>query len=303
VDLALDAGAHTVDQRTAVGLNLAGPPSPLEDCAASDRRPPTRLGSRAEMEGNGTIRLVARAHSSCVWLPIGFLGPGARYQMDLSYRTVSGLTARVCLWEVGPDRCAPVPVLDTGPGWHALDAEISPDPSTKGLRLYLYADGQSPRTVTEYRDTAIRPTAATRVSVRWIGPPAPAAPALTWDQTRPDRYRVSVAPTARPFVLVLDESFARGWRLNGLPPGSTARHFVANGYANGWLITPDPRQPPRRLVLSYPPELTATAAQASSGAALLLAVVGGAVGLARSRRRDRETSAGRRQLDNDWRRT
>jgi len=58
------------------------------------------------------------------------------------------------------------------------------------------------------------------------------------------------------------------------------QHFMANGYANGWLITPNAQDPPRRLVLSYTPERTATRALALSGAVLLLAAATAALQLA-----------------------
>jgi arabinofuranan 3-O-arabinosyltransferase len=86
----------------------------------------------------------------------------------------------------------------------------------------------------------------------------------------PTEYRVAVHGAAGAFPLVLAESYAPGWALDGLPAGWTARHLAVDGYANGWLIegTGD-----AVLRLRYRPALW-------SSAALLISLLGGAVTIA-----------------------
>jgi hypothetical protein len=65
------------------------------------------------------------------------------------------------------------------------------------------------------------------------------APRLAWARHGAGHYEVRVATAPREggsFVLSLAEAYGPGWRVSGLPPSWTARHGVADGYANGWQI-------------------------------------------------------------------
>jgi arabinofuranan 3-O-arabinosyltransferase len=63
-------------------------------------------------------------------------------------------------------------------------------------------------------------------------------PPVSWTRLGEATYQVDVSAASRPFVLSLAESFAPGWRLEGVPQGRSVQHLIANGYANGWLIGP-----------------------------------------------------------------
>jgi len=65
---------------------------------------------------------------------------------------VQGAAPQVCLWQVGPNRCALLPSAVIGDGWSTYRAATIPDAGTTALELYLYADAfqsQSP-TTSEY---------------------------------------------------------------------------------------------------------------------------------------------------------
>jgi hypothetical protein len=72
-------------------------------------------------------------------------------------------------------------------------------------------------------------------------------------------FRIQVLNADEPFLLVLKQAFAPGWRIAA--PGrdpSELRHVVASGYANGWLI---PWRGTYELRISYGPERFARAAR------------------------------------------
>ena len=82
----------------------------------------------------------------------------SRYRLTLEYRRVRGNPPRVCVWQEGPNTCAPVPQLQSGAGWHHLDAALQLDPNTSRLDLFVYADGGGAvDTVSEYRRLDVQP--------------------------------------------------------------------------------------------------------------------------------------------------
>src|SRR5581483_7276806 len=76
-----------------------------------------------------------------------------------------------------------------------------------------------------------------------------------------------------PFTLVLAESYAPGWVVDGLPNGWSARHVEVDGYGNGWLITGSGNAV---LTLQYGPDRWCRAALIVSalGATLALGLAG-----------------------------
>jgi arabinofuranan 3-O-arabinosyltransferase len=235
VDIDLSADAHLLSVQGAAPTQLAGAPSTVEDCAAASQ-PTAHTASR--ILDDGSVQLRASADSACTWLPINTPGTSLDYHIRLHYRTIDGLPARICLWESGPNKCADLPPLQPGATWTTYDATAHPDPDTRALRLYLYADGRQPQTITEYSDISVTVQDQHFVTAQRSDTPASAAPTVTWSRDTPARYHADTAPTSDPFVIVLNESFAPGWRIDGLPATASVEHFQADGYANGWRITP-----------------------------------------------------------------
>lgn len=66
---------------------------------------------------------------------------------------------------------------------------------------------------------------------------------LAVEQVAPVQYKIIVRDTSqRPYLLVLQNSFNRNWKVRiGNSELPESQHFVANRYANAWLIRPDDR--------------------------------------------------------------
>ncbi len=58
---------------------------------------------------------------------------------------------------------------------------------------------------------------------------------LTYREINPTKYMVNVDNATAPFSIILKQNFNINWKLNGINIGN-CRHFLADSYANGWLI-------------------------------------------------------------------
>jgi arabinofuranan 3-O-arabinosyltransferase len=260
--------------------------SRVSDCARADRRRPAQVGIRAlptRAAGRDVLALQARAHSACVHARVRAFDPAATYQLSLDYRRISGAAPRLCVWESGPDQCAALPALDERSGWHRITWSFRADPGTRRLDVYVYADGVSSGTQILYRRLGVtRLPAAPEVAVAASSPPTHGAPRVSSERkSEGTEYNVQVHGATEPYLLVLNETYERGWRLSG---ADGARHIRVNGYANGWVVD---RTGSYSLTLSYAPQRVVTLARGFSFggvAAGLLAL--GALSLRRWRRRD-----------------
>jgi len=73
-------------------------------------------------------------------------------------------------------------------------------------------------------------------------------PKLSVNQSTHTNYRGQITDSTKPFILVLNQSFHRGWQITfSLSDKSTvsvntsipkAEHIIINGFANGWYIDP-----------------------------------------------------------------
>ncbi len=274
--LSVEPGVHELETETRAPASLSPLPFAVEDCHAYDQRSTREADLNAVPlpgEPAPAVRLSAMAHSACVSSQVAGFVPGGSYTVDLDYRTLRGLPARVCVWQDGPDRCAPMAALAASNDWYHLQAAVTPEPGTVALRLFVYADAGAlggSGTVVEYRGLRIASAAPLALTIL-DGAGAPAAPRLTWTRVGPSTYQVKAARASSPFVLSLGESFAPGWRLEGLPDGREVQHVVAHGYANGWLIGPGAAFTAR---ISFAPDRTMHLARSVSiGTALAIPVL------------------------------
>jgi arabinofuranan 3-O-arabinosyltransferase len=274
--LSVEPGRHELVTQTRAPASLSPLPLAVEDCHAYDQRSTREADLNAVPlpgEPAPAVRLSALAHSACVSSQVAGFVPGGSYTLDLDYRTLRGLPARVCVWQDGPDRCAPMPALAASNDWYHLQAAVTPEPGTVALRLFIYADAGAlggSGTVVEYR--ALRIASAAPLALTILdGDGAPPAPRVSWTRLGPSTYQVKAARSVMPFVLSLGESFAPGWHLEGLPDGRQANHVVADGYANGWLI--DAGAPFTATISFAPDRMMHVARSVSIGTALAIPIV------------------------------
>ncbi|MDP9329034.1 MAG: hypothetical protein M3P11_00045 [Actinomycetota bacterium] len=282
--LSLSAGQHELVTRTRAPASLSPLSAVVSDCHAYDQRSIRQAGLQAVSLPNQpapAIRLSALAHSACVSAGVEGFVPGGSYTLDLDYRTLTGLPARVCVWEVGPDRCAPLPPMRASSDWYHLQASVTPDPGTAALRLFVYADAGAlggSSTIVEYR--ALRVTSAAPLAITMFDDSVARsdAPQVSWTRLGASTYQVDVSRADDAFVLSLGESFSPGWVLQGLPEGRGGEHVVADGYANGWMIGPGD---PFTTRITFAPDRQMHAARAVS----LLTALAIPFAIARRRRR------------------
>ncbi|MBN1172283.1 MAG: hypothetical protein JXA67_08915, partial [Micromonosporaceae bacterium] len=266
VERVLEAGSHTVTAGTTLTQPQLGDMGDLGNCNNSTGRSPEERGLRLERPDSGTVLLSAPADIACVRLvlekPIG-----SQYRLEMEHRTVAGQTARICLWQVGPNRCAALPELPRTGSWTRLSAPFRIEPGTTKVELFLYAVGQTdPKTTVGFRDMTITPETGTALSItRSAG--VPSAPALAVTQRAVADFQVAVSGANGRFALVLAEADVPGWRLSGLPPGWSAQRFTAHGYAAGWLVT---GQGDALLSVAYGPNRLGGAARHASMIAVVL---------------------------------
>ena len=234
-------GEHQLRLATRAPASLAPLPFVVQDCHAYDSRSIEEAGLGVQTlpgEVAPAVRLTAQRHSACVSAPVAGFIAGGSYELSFDARTLQGLPARVCLWEDGPDRCAPIPALEASPSWRSVRVGVTPDAGTVGLRLFVYADGGATGgdgTVVEYRALRVAPAAPFGVAMLDLSG-TNSAPPISWTRLGEATYQVDVSAASKPFVLSLAESYASGWKLEGVPQGRSVQHLIAGGYANGWLI-------------------------------------------------------------------
>ena len=110
-----------------------------------------------------------------------------------------------------------------------------------------------------------------------VAPP----PRLAYVENSPSSYIVHVSGSATHFVVILEQTYDAGWQIQ-LPSGATAVHFVANDFANGWIVKSN--APVSKFTLTFGLQRFVTI-----GAAVSIAVFGGMLFAAIVQRRSRVT--------------
>ncbi len=161
--------------------------------------------------GLPALRLSASAHSACEARGVSW--HGGPMLVHLWIRHVSGAAPRLCMFEFGPDRCAPFSSEFRGTGWAAYTVNVEPEAGTKGVELFVYADADpsGARTVNDYADVAVYSVPSTDLVL--IGyPNVPKSESSTQ-------------------LLVLRESYSDNWK-----GPAHSKHVLVDGMTNGWLI-------------------------------------------------------------------
>ncbi len=221
-----------------------------------------------------TVELAATGTTACVHTAALVPQPPSRYRVSFEVHSGTGVGARACVWQEGPDRCVDLVTLPTATGWHRVAMTFAVQPGTRRLTLYLYADGLARPVRVGYRKVRLAPAAGASLLLT----AEPSGPAPQFDV---DRGVVRVHGASGPFLLTLAESYSPGWRVGGLPPGWTATQRRVDGYANGWLVA---GRGDATLRVEYRPAIWAVAAIVTSVVAAAVAVGWLLVGAVRRRR-------------------
>ena len=174
--------------------------------------------------GQPALALSAKADSACEARSLAWRsGP---LFVSLWVRNVSGAAPRMCLWETPIEKCAamsPLPSNSAPSQWYHYQAIVTPDPGTRSLSLYLYADVYTPGALTtnEYSDVVVRRS------------PVLLQPVVVATPRRHER--------PAPALYTVGESFSPDWIG---PPGD--QHVEVDGLRNGWL-GPHSRDVPLRF--------------------------------------------------------
>jgi len=215
------------------------------DCNRWSDASPEEAGLAAEPlpgEPGPAVELRARLHAACVTLPVTVPAGVRLVEVAFEHRTLSGRGGRWALVDDEGDVVAGG-LLTADGTWQERRLEVplgrSSRPGTleRTYDLYLYADGDgtpdapSATTVVQYRAVSLRPAPAFTITVfPEDGTEPPSARLTELDE------RTASLTADGPTLVVLRESFAAGWRMDGLPTGATARHVTAEGWANGWIV-------------------------------------------------------------------
>jgi hypothetical protein len=172
--------------------------------------------------GSPALRLASSADRACEAERLAWHHGGV--ELSFEYRRVEGGAPSFCLWEQGPDKCADLPALDAGPGWHRYRAFVVPLPGTASISLFFYATPTSPglRTVSEYADASVLgyPSGeGAGITVAVIGTPKGAA-------------------TGHVRVVSLEVPVASDWHLS-----ARGDRVAVDGVRAGWLVLAGERTP------------------------------------------------------------
>lgn len=223
-----------------------GPVGDCQDVARVQAKPNLTAGviGNAAPGGLPAIQLGANLDSACMAQKLSWRGKP--FLVSLLVHPLQGAAPRLCFWEDGPNRCAPIPALSSRAGWSAYRSSVTPDPGTTAITLYLYADGgpNGTRTVNEYADVQV------------VEVPALPSLALLGDP---------VAPPASPVQLaVVHTSFSSKWQ-----GPARSEHVLVDGMMNGWLIPAGSTS----FTAEYSPTSVGRAANWGSIAGLLMILV------------------------------
>ncbi len=233
----LPAGRHTVTMRRQVPASVGTPE--YAACADPDDHPdPFPAADRWPRQPDGTVLLATPDRIVCTQgEPVRAI-PGATYRFSADYRSSYGQTPQVCVWLLPAYRCADTPALTRSTAWQTVTALVRPPTGVTSVTPRVIA-AASPvvRTSITYRNVSLTRVALATVQATPADPRTSAAPRVDATVVSASRYKAAVRAATGQFTLVMPESYASGWALDGLPRGWTARHVVVDGYANGWLVT------------------------------------------------------------------
>jgi|GEM_PF-3300687 len=219
--------------------------------------------------------------------------PNTRYEVTVTYRGYPQfiLLEAVVAWESAEGQNTskanlPSQTLFTSKlnlpkaeEWQTVAFQVASNPSSlQGRVLFAKRDQTTPLEIgkIEVREVAPRQRLVLRRAAESLTKPTVESSSLiTYRQTGPNRYQITIPPSSESQRLVFSQSFHSGWQLEPLRGGSVtvSDHFLANGYANGWQIGAHPHEQ-ASLQLDFRPERTYRWLLALSVGSALLSLAG-----------------------------
>jgi len=202
------------------------------------------VGAHDGPGGSPALNLGALLDTACEQQPLTW--KGGSLVLSMSVRNETGPPPRVCVYESAVNRCATASTLPTSAGWMSYSSIVSPDPGTRGLTLYLLADGSGTQTpsLDQFAEVRVRELPIAPPNLDLVATPASGSAATV-------------------HLVVQDEAYDERWSA----PGS-ATHVRVDGLLNGWL-TPDPG--PVTAGITYGPDASIALCNALSLNAGLIA--------------------------------
>jgi len=211
---------------------------------------------------------------ACKIEPIADFQPNHLYRLEFFHRYVSGQPGSAALWQAGAEVSYPRFSLATSTAWKSYSAVFKPEAGVKSAGMYFYSDSQGKeKTVNHYDslklfDLGLVPENlySTQEERLDLGKPEK----ISYRRISPVAYAVLAEGVQNDFLLAFSESYNSKWRLLRLPDGADwqnitlknimsarladrgmDRHFLANGYANGWLVEAGETEKPQEVYLIY----------------------------------------------------
>lgn len=253
-EVSVAVGSHELTD----GYFRAGEWGVVGNCNAAPTSVPAdlraHLGPPAPGLGGRSLLLSADSGAACEARSVAW--SGGPVLVSFAARRITGAGPAICLWEIGPNRCASMTPLSASARWHTYQEVVTPNRGTHALSLFLYAyAGSGTRTEDAYSGVSIR-SAATQETWAIIaaGGAAHRPPELTTMMT----------------------AFSNYWSV-----GTPAQHVLVDGIMNGWLSDANRRVTPHDS-LAGPIRASAVGAGA---AAVVTLIIGCTVLVAAVRRR------------------
>lgn len=221
--------------------------------------------SNDAVEGQKSMGLAVSSLDAFTTLPE--LSPKITYEISFNYKYLDGVLPTFFIWENTCDINKPVwrnfkqgqdnscesyfniPIsLKPSSDWSLVKFDYTPGdpPKHRGLG-FVFLD-EARRVVVNTGETLIdnvvvRPKFYGGVVVAMASPLSEKIPkiSVSWQKKSPTFYVAKVTGALNSFPLVFSETFSPDWGASIIQSGQTrqlsqSQHFVANGFANAWLV-------------------------------------------------------------------
>lgn len=168
--------------------------------------------------------------------------PFAKYEISFEYTMTENkrkkLTASQDNEQIRNNQPTPFYVRDLGPNqsnsFNSYRDILEPKNTTSSLKIYFSPEPSSDIVI---KNMSIKKIINPSITlIRKVETDLQKKPELTYIKISPTQYIIHIKNSQNPFSLVYSSTFNAGWEII-YPDGTKANnHFLANSFANGWLI-------------------------------------------------------------------